>query len=240
MVDGITEFLPPLRGCLYCHSEGTTTLSDGRKLLGFGSDFPRLKCSHCSSVALLDYDAGYPEDWQIRYRRVNHAARYYYVALYLGRAGWLSADEALEISTDGYVQRMRVAQAKAGDLAWLRTAHSALPSMSASEKVYLTLKAVTLQATPPPGIFVHSEQGAILDSGKFYVTDQKLHLLGQRRNWSHALADVWKIDYDDKFWTIYFDTAGQSQHYRGSNAADQLDAQLVAAVVEALWRENSM
>jgi hypothetical protein len=239
MVDGITEHLPPLRGCLYCHSEDTTTLSDSRKWLGFGSDFPRLRCSHCNSVALLDYDTNDPEDWRIRYCRVNHASRYYYVALYLGRAGWLSAHEALEISTDGYVQRMRVAQAKAGDLAWLHSAHSALPMIGASEKVYLTLKAVTLQATPPPGLFVRAAQGAVLDSGKLYVTDQNLHLLGQRRNWSHALVDARKIDYDDAFWTIYFDTAGQLQHYHGSNAADQLDAQLVAAVTEALWRENS-
>jgi hypothetical protein len=239
MVDEIIDYLPPLQGCLYCHSEGTTTLSYNRRLLGFGSDFPLLRCSHCNSVALLDYDPDHPDDWRIRYRRVNRAPRYYYVAIYLGRAGWLSASAALTISTDGYAQRMRVAQAKAGDLAWLQAVHSPLPLMSAAEDVYLTLKGVTLQATPPSALLVRAEQGAVFDSGKFYVTNQKLYLLGQRRNWSHVLTDVRKIDYDDKCWVIYLDTPDQLQHYRGTNTSDQLDAQLAAAVIEALWLKNS-
>ncbi len=85
-----------------------------------------------------------------------------------------------------------LAQTKAGDLAWLQPAslNPPLPSWAPMNESILTLKAVTLHETPPPGLLVRADHGAVLDSGKFYVTDQKLYLLGQRRDWSHALEDI--------------------------------------------------
>jgi hypothetical protein len=238
MVDLVfDDDLPPLRGCLYCHSEGTTTLSAGRKIRGFGNSYPRLKCDHCHSVAWFDYAEG---DWRINYRRVNRAPRYYYVWIYLGRAGWLSAQEALRISTNGYAQRVRAAQAKSGDLSWLQPtpSNSSLPQIAPGERVYLTLKAVTLHEAPPPVLWFRAEGGPLLDSGKFYVTDRKMVLFGQRRDWFHPLDEVSRVDYDDKCWTVYLDSVGQARYFRGANVSDQLDAQLVAAVVEALAQEN--
>jgi hypothetical protein len=232
--------IPPLLGCLYCHAEGATTLSPGRRFLGFGGDYPVLTCSHCASVALLDYDPEDSQNWRIRYRRVNRAPRYYYVAIYLGKAGWLSAQKALAASRSGYVQRARVQQAKAGDLSWLQPAplNPPPPFMGGEEVVYLTLRAVTFQEAPPSGLLVRADQGAVLDSGKFYVTDQKMHLLGQRRDWSHRLRDVQKVAFDDRAWTIVLNTPGQPQQYRGPNVLDQFDPQLVAAVVETLWTRD--
>lgn len=240
MLEDESKHLPPLQGCLYCHSEGTTVLTEGRRILGFGSPFPILKCGHCGSTAFLDYDAGSPDAWRIRYRRVNRTPRYYYAAIYLGRAGWLSARDALNVSTNAYAQRMRVAQTKAGDLTWLQPdASGSVPFLMAEdEKVYLTLKGVTLQSTPP-GILVRAAQGAVLDSGKFYLTDQNLRLLGQRRDWLHSLEDIEKVEYDDKSWIVYLDTPEGFQHYRGVNSTDQLDAQLIAAVIETLSRSYS-
>jgi hypothetical protein len=232
--------IPPLLGCLYCHAEGATTLSPGRRFLGFGGDYPVLTCSACASVALLDYDPEDSQNWRIRYRRVNRALRYYYVAIYLGKAGWLSAQKAMEASRSGYVQRTRVQQARAGDLSWLQPAplNPPPPFMGGGEVVYLTLRAVTFQEAPPPGFLVRADQGTVLDSGKFYVTDQKMHLLGQRRDWSHRLSDVQRVEFDDKAWTIVLNTPGQPQQYRGPNVLDQFDPQLVAAVVETLWARD--
>jgi hypothetical protein len=102
--------------------------------------------------------------------------------------------------------------------------------MSPAEKVYLTLRAVTFQETPPPGFLVRPDHGTVLDSGKLYVTDQKLHLLGQRHDWSHDLTEVQKVEYDSKTWMIYL----ESQHYRGVNVAEQFDAQLISAVLDTL------
>ncbi len=228
--------IPPLKGCLYCHQDGTTVLTEGRKFLGFGSDYPLLKCTHCESVALLDIAGDDPDHWRIRYRRVNPDPEYYYVAIHLGEAGWLSAEDALAISTNGYVQRQRREQIAQGDLSWLHPTplDPPPPLMSPTEEVYLTLKGVTFQEAPPPGLLVRPDQGAVLDSGKFYVTDQKLHLLGQRRDWSHRLNSIQRIDYDDQAWTLVLNTPNEPRQYRGLNTWDQLDAQLVAAVVEVL------
>jgi hypothetical protein len=227
------QHLPPLQGCLYCHTQGTTTLHPGRKLLGFGSDLPTIKCEHCHAIALFDVDLDHPGDWRIQYRRTDHSARYYYVSIYLGKAGWLSADEAIAASRNGYVQRARIAQTNAGDLAWLKpgSLRPPPPMMRPDEKVYLALRAVTLQETPPPGFLVRPDHGTVLDSGKLYVTDQKLHLLGQRHDWSHDLADVQRVEYDDKAWIVQLE---DQHHYRGLNMAEQFDAQLIAAIINAL------
>ncbi|MBN1566087.1 MAG: hypothetical protein JXA10_19770 [Anaerolineae bacterium] len=214
-------------------------LRPGRKLLGFGSDLPMLKCEHCRAVAFLDVDPDYPDSWRILYRRFDQSPRYYYVALYLGQAGWLSANEALTASTNGYVQRARLAQTRSGDLTWLRpgSLRPPPPMMTPDEKVYLTLRAVTLQETPPPGFLVRPDHGTVLDSGKLYITDQKLHLLGQRHDWSYDLTDIQDIKHDDKAWLIYL---ADQHHVRGLNVADQFDAQLITAVVKALCQSEFM
>src|SRR5258708_32873396 len=93
----------PLQGCLYCHTEGGMTLSESRKILGFGSGLPTLTCSHCHTTAT--FEAGSDADnWRIKYKTCNKAPRFYYVMIQLGNAGWLTADQALDISRIGYIQ----------------------------------------------------------------------------------------------------------------------------------------
>lgn len=236
------EEIPALQGCLYCHTEGSVALLEARKILGFGSDYPLVRCRHCRSVAWLDVDPADHEHWRIRFRRVNSAAEYYYVALYLGQAGWLSAADALAISLRGYVQRQRVRQVHSGDLSWLPRVEPApvLPMLQPEETVYLGLHGVTLQEAPSPMLLVRSDQGAVLDSGKLYVTNHRLHLRGQRREWVLHLHDVQRIAYDQRGWTVSFMVEGQPCQYRGVNSADQFDAQLVAAVIEYLRGQNQV
>ncbi len=227
----------PLQGCLYCHTEGSITLTEGRKILGFGSGLPTLTCSSCGSVAL--FEPGPDNDtWRIRYRSVNKAPRFYYVMLYLGRAGWLPAEEALEFSRKGFVQRQRVQQAQHGDFSWLRPAplDPPPPLMSHDEQVYLTVNPVTFQQAMRAGSVLAQGEENVLDSGRFYVTDRKLHLLGHRRDWSHKLSDVQRVEHNDQYWRIY---VGESeQHYQGINLPDQIDAQLFTTVVKMLCRQD--
>lgn len=224
----------PLLGCLYCHSEGTTSLAEGRKILGFGSGLPTITCRHCGSVAL--FQAGPDSDpgaWRIRYKKVNRAPRYYYAMTTLGSAGWLDADEALTISRNGYVQRQRVLQAQRGDLAWLSPASldPPPPLMSPDELVFLSIDPVTLQQSGRGGGLSQDEQ-TVLDSGRFYLTDRKIHLLGHRRDWSHRLSDIQNVEHTDEYWRIYL--SGSNQHYQGANHPDQIDAQLFTAILKAL------
>ena len=72
---------------------------------------------------------------------------------------------------------------------------------------------------------------AVLDSGKLFVTDQKLHLLGQRKDWSHTLGSIQRTGYDDYSWMIRLNSEGQPQQYRGVQVPEQMDAQLVAVVI---------
>src|SRR2546423_3478379 len=108
----------PLQGCLYCHTEGTVTLSEGRKVLGFGSGVPTITCSNCGSVAFFEAGTN-PDDWRIRYKSVNKSPRFYYVMLYPRRAGWLSAEEAVTPSRNGFVPRPRVPEVQRGEFSWL-------------------------------------------------------------------------------------------------------------------------
>lgn len=225
----------PLQGCLYCHAEGTVSLVEGRKILGFGSGLPSLTCRRCGSVALFEAEPG-SDRWRIRYKKVNRAPQYYYVMVFLGSAGWLEADEALEISRNGYVQRRRVEQATHGDLSWLSPAplNPPPPLMSPDENVYLTIDPVAFQqvqagATPS---FRGQSDGSVLDSGCFYLSDRKVHLLGHRRDWSHKLSDIHDVQHTDSHWRIYVGTTGQ--YYQGANHPSQIDAQLFIAVVRAL------
>jgi hypothetical protein len=227
----------PLQGCLYCHTEGSITLIEGRKILGLGSGLPTLTCSSCGSVAL--FEPGPDNDtWRIRYKSVNKSPRFYYVMLYLGRGGWLSAEEAIELSRKGFVQRQRVQQAQRGDFSWLFPAplDPPPPLMSHDENVYLTMNPVTFQQAMRAGSVLAQGEENVLDSGKFYVTDKKLHLLGHRRDWSHKLSDVQRVEHNDQHWRIY---VGESeQHYQGTNIPDQIDAQLFTTVVKMLCRQD--
>jgi hypothetical protein len=227
----------PLQGCLYCHTEGSITLTEGRKILGLGSGLPTLMCSSCGSVAL--FEPGEDNDsWRIRYKSVNKAPRFYYVMLYLGRAGWLTAEEALESSRKGFVQRQRVQQAQRGDFSWLKPTplDPPPPLMSHDERVYLTVNPVSFQQAMRAGSVLAQGEENVLDSGRFYVTDRKLHLLGHRRDWSHKLSDVQRVEHNDQYWRVY---VGESeQHYQGSNLPDQIDAQLFTTVVKMLCRQD--
>jgi hypothetical protein len=233
----IVETPAPLQGCLYCHTEGSITLSEGRKILGFGSGLPTLTCSSCGSVAL--FEAGpTPDSWRIRYKSVNKAPRFYYVMLYLGKAGWLTAEQALEASRNGYVQRQRIQQAQRGDFSWLHPAplNPPPPLMSHDENVYVTVNPVTFQQAMRAGSVLAQGEENVLDSGRFYLTDKKLHLLGHRRDWSHKLTDVQRIEHNDEYWRVY---VGESeQHYQGANLPDQIDAQLFTTIVKMLCRHD--
>src|SRR5258708_36139780 len=113
--DATVEIPAPLQGCLYCHNEGTIGVTDGRKILGLGSGLPTLTCRNCGSVARFEPGPD-ADNWRIRYRTFNKSPRFYYVILYLGKAGWLTADEALAISHNGCVQHQRIQQVQRADL----------------------------------------------------------------------------------------------------------------------------
>jgi hypothetical protein len=227
----------PLQGCLYCHTEGSISMAEGRKILGFGSGLPTLTCSSCGSVA--QFEAGEdPDSWRIRYKSVNRAPRFYYVMLYLGKAGWLTAEEALEVSRNGYVQRQRIQQVQRGDLSWLhpKTLNPPPPLMSPDENMYVTFNPVTFQQAMRAGSMLPPGEENVLDSGRFYLTDRKLHLLGHRRDWSHKLSDIQRVEHNEQYWRIY---VGESdQHYQGLNLPDQVDAQLFTTVVKMLCRHD--
>jgi len=233
----VLQVAAPLQGCLYCHSEGTITLAQGRKILGFGSGLPTITCSNCGSVAL--FEAGPDLDtWRIRYKSINKASRFYYVMLYLGRAGWLSAEQALETSRAGFVQRQRIQQVQRGDLDWLHPAplDPPPPLMSPDEVVFLTANPATFQQAMRAGSVLAQGEENVLDSGRFFVTDRKLHLLGHRRDWSHKLIDIQRIEHNETYWRIY--VGDSEQHYQGANVPDQIDAQLFTAIVKQLTRRD--
>lgn len=228
----------PLQGCLYCHAEGTTTPGESRKLFGLGTAEPIITCSSCGAVAQFEASDNV-DGWRIRYRDVNAAARFYYVKLHLGQAGWLDANLALTESRRGFIQRLRVQQTQSGDLHWLRPAplSPAPPLMSPDEQVYLMLNPASVQNSTRAiakgaRTFNLRAEGSPQDTGRLYVTDRKIHLLGHRRDWSHKLSDVQYVDYNDQHWRIY--VSDGSQFYQGENLPNQLDAQLFATVVKAL------
>jgi hypothetical protein len=238
MSDG-SVLLPPLEGCLYCHAEGSVSLGERRGLLTRKVSPPVIRCDNCGAVALLDiFDDQVADGWRIQYKWVKRIPDFYYVALYLGEGEWLSAREALDISTDGYVQRQRVRQTKAGDLSWLHplSLNPPPPLMNVTEHVYVALRGVTFREASPLNKWIKAIRGPVLDSGKFYITEENVHLLGQRRDWSYPLEDICAVDYSAKGWFGYF---GDSQGYRvfqGTNLPEQMDAQLVAAVMRTLWQ----
>lgn len=227
------EIPPPLLGCLFCHAEGTVIQSEGRRLFGIGESLPTLTCNQCGSVAVLEV-RDVPGHWRIRYRKYNHDREYYFSALRLGKAGWLSAVEALEISRMAFVQRQRVQQTQRGDLSWLKPVvlNPPPPIIEAGETIWLMFRFATFRQGSNSR--VARSDDATIDSGSFYITDQHLHLLGQQRNWSYSLTDIRKVDFDDEAWLVYLKNAENSEYFRGDNHPDVMDAQLVANIIQAL------
>ncbi len=241
MTETLTEstLLPaPLRGCLYCHSEGATSLGEGRKVLGLGGGGSIITCSQCGAIAQFE-EGETPDRWRIRYRSVSRAARYYYVWLHLGQGAWLDADTALEESRRGFVQRCRLQQTQRGDLSWLHPAALALPPslMSPDERVYLMLDPASLRQGGKNGRgAARTGEDPIQDVGCLYLTDYKLHLLGKRRDWANKLADIRRVDHNEQYWRAYIGQTGQ--YYQGENVPGCADVQLFAAVIRALGHQH--
>jgi hypothetical protein len=229
--------LPPLQGCLYCHHEGTIKLAEGRKVLGLGSGLPSLTCSYCGAVA--QFDPGADDDsWRIRYKKINDAPQYYYVMVYFSQQKWYDADEALEISRKGFVQRFRIDQVQHGDLGWMNAValEPPPPLMAPSERVFLAVSNVSLQQPSQNSGFLSLNEVTVLDSGTFYVTSSRLHLIGARRDWANRLNEIRDIEHDQTHWRIY--VGASRQCYSGLNDPEHLDAQLFTAIVKFLWKEE--
>ncbi len=230
----------PLQGCLYCHTEGSTALGESRPLLGLGASIPIITCSSCGAVAQFEAsdDPNHPDQWRIRYRSVNKAPRFYYVMIHLGQAGWLDAQTALAESRRGFVQRQWMQRTQRGDLTWLHpvSLEPTPPLMSPDEQVYLMLNPASLFQAVRGGRALGRGDDTLQDTGRFYVTDRKLHLLGHRRDWSHKLSDVQRAEQTDHHWRVYIGDG--SQYYQGENLPNQLDAQLFAAAVKALCKQE--
>jgi hypothetical protein len=226
------QLLPPLVGCLVCHSEGTTSLLEGRRILGFGSEFPLLECTRCQSTALLDWAEDRPEYWRIKYRKIP--SQYSFAVQGFGHE-WLESEQALEISTQVYIHRKRLDQTHSGDLSWLKPTRLMPPPplMSPIEWVYLEIPSISYCETRQTGLLSRNKDANILDTGKFYVTDSKIHLLGQRRDRSHRLTDIQRLEFAGQSWYVHID--GESpHHYHGYSQDGILDAELIIAVITTL------
>ena len=209
-----------------------------RKVFGLGHEFPSIICSNCGSTAFFDQNQ---ENgiWRLRYRKFNRDDLYYFAALRLGKAGWLKEDDALKLSTTVYIQRQRVRQAQSGDLSWLRPERLSPPPslMSPNELVYLSSPKVDFrQMGQSANEASQKTEKGVLDTGKFYVTDVKLHLLGRSRDWSYHLSQIHKTDFTDKSWKIYIDTKDATQYFQAYFDANETDPQLTTAVIKALQR----
>jgi len=229
----------PLQGCLYCHAEGSTALAEGRKMLGIGGG-QVLICSQCGAVAQFEQLDTVATHWKIRYRTVSRAARYYYVWLRLGQGHWLDAETALAESQRGFIQRRRVQQTQQGDLSWLAFYQlPELPSlMSAEERVALTLRPASLRHVNKAGrVALLAGDDPVQDAGICYVTDRKLHLVGERRNWAHKLSEVRRVDQNERCWRAYL--GGGDSYYQGENHTGQVDVQLFGAVIQALVQRTA-
>lgn len=222
----------PLLGCLFCHAEGTIIQTEGRRLFGLGDSLPTLTCNHCGSVAVLD--TGENGTWRIRYRKHNREREYYFAALWLGKGGWLDADEALRLSRLAYIQRQRVQQTQRGDLSWLTPIQldPPPPILHTDEILWLIFRYVTYRQGQS-GRFSRQDD-EVIDSGAFYITDRHVHLLGQKRNWSYRLRAIRKVDFNDEAWLVYLKQTEGNEYFRGDNHPDVMDAQLVANIIQAL------
>lgn len=235
-MDAKTQDLPaPLLGCLYCHAEGTIIQSEGRKFFGWGSNVLILSCTHCGAIALFEpgVDAF---DWRIRYRKFSRESQYYFVSIHLGKAGWLKGTKAIDISTRAFIQRHRLRQTQRGDLSWLSPAvlPSPPPLMTPGEPVYVSIRYVTYRQArrfPRP---LHAETDNILDAGMFYLTASKIHLLGHQRDWSYRLSEIYLTQYTRRAWFIFLKNGELFEYFQGEFNPEEMDGQLLMAVVERL------
>jgi len=236
MADDWLARLPPVQGCLFCHTERAVSVEPRRAPRSRAERFLVIRCSYCGAIADLDADPNRPADWRIRYRKVNDAARYYYVARYLAGGRWLDREEALRISLNGYVQRQRVRQTSGGDLSWLSPIVLAPPPpfIMPGETIFLELRAVTLTRLAPRTWILRAGQDELLDSGKLYVTDRKVHLLGQRRDWSVGWADALDTGYGTDTWQLYVAGDERLRALSAQRAANEIDPQLIVAIVDLL------
>lgn len=233
------QTLPPLQGCLICHREGTMKFAEGRKVLGLGSGLPSVSCAHCGAMAQLELgENGNAGAWRIRYKKISDAPVYYYVRVYFGQSRWYGAEEALEISTRGFVQRHRLDQVQRGDLSWLQPTPLVPPPplMAPSERVYLSVNEASLQIPAQGGGLLATTEATVLDTGAFYVTNSRVHLIGQKRDWANRLNEIRDIEHDEHRWRIF--VGANRQCFAGDNAPQSLDAQLFAAVVKVLWKDE--
>ncbi len=226
-----TDQPAPMQGCLYCGAEGSIIASENNQ---------KLTCSTCGSIARFESGAD-SDHWRINYQKYSHAPRFYYVMVHLGKAGWVSADEALSIAQQGFIYRHRLQQAQRGELNWLKPAklETPPPLMSPAETVYLHLPgAAIFHAQRGNGLaaLLNRNSGTPQDSGQFYVTDLKIHLIGKTRDWSHKLSDIQRVEHNERHWRLY--VGDGSQFYQGENVAGQIDAQLFATVVKILWKRD--
>ncbi|WP_119072939.1 hypothetical protein [Aggregatilinea lenta] len=204
-------------------------------MLGIGGEFPILRCSRCGTTAEFDADPALPEAWHIRFRHCNSDPRYFYVALHFDKAGWLTGQQALTISTDGYIQRQRVQQAQSGDLSWLQPEQ--IPEDERAGQPYLSLKGTSLREPVGTGILGLGSGSTVLDSGKLFVTGDMLYLDGQRQVWKYPFDVIKDIRYSDQAWTVTVEQGDRAVSMQGTNLPDQIDVQLIATVIEALWRK---
>lgn len=225
-----TPDLPaPLIGCLYCHAEGTITEYAPRQWLGWGAEFPRLVCSRCKAVALIDsQQAG---NWRIAYQRFNKRRQYFYAAQILGQAGWIEADQALDLSTKIYIQRQRVQQAQQSDLSWLKPLDVIIPNNPNAGAVYLKFAHVDLYQDGNP-------DDQPLDTGSFFITYTTIHLLGRDRDWSYPLTQIDNVDYSGSGWKIHLATKETKRYFACEPAADETDPQLTAAIIKAFMHPS--
>jgi hypothetical protein len=164
----------------------------------------------------------------------------------LAKAGWLDSDEALDTSTEIYVQRQRLQQSENGDLAWLKPSRLSPPPplMRPDETVYLTLKpAVYGEASPPPKVKLPfglgQPQMRVLDSGTCYITDSKIHLLGQQRDRSNRLSEISHLDYQGGEWFIQVTVGDQPYQYQGMNLSATVDAEVIIAIIRRLASQGA-
>lgn len=236
MADDWLARLPPVQGCLFCHTEGAVSVEPQRAPRVRADRSLVIKCSYCGAVAQLDAAPDRPADWRIRYTKVNGAARYYYVARHLGGGTWLDREDALRISTRGYVQRQRVRQASEGDLSWLSPVvlDPLPPFIVPGETIFLELRAVTLTRLAPRTWIFRAGQDELLDSGKLYVTNRKLHLLGQRRDWSVSWDDALDAGYGTDVWHLSVAGDERLRTLSAQRASNEIDPQLITAIFDLL------
>jgi len=225
----------PLIGCLVCHQEGTIELvSPSQRVLNIGDNYPRLICQSCQSVAIFDGDEDDGDiQWRIRYKTVGDSSvTYDYAKRKLKPSLWHQDDDALELSRDIYTQRYRIQQLQNKDFEWLRpeTLNPPPPLMRPDETVYLTLKSVSYCEEQPTQLGLFKKAPEILDTGICYITDSKVHLLGQRRDRSHKLSEI-QAEYKDDIW--YARIADNSLYYTGFSQS-KLDAEVIVTIFKVL------